>query len=348
MIRIFFTTGFVVTALILMISCNSNRTTEAGMIQVDTVVTISPTTVYSDVLPQSFSTLKGVTVTTDLVYSTPVGFRPLRLDLYSVTNDTTVRPLVLFVHGGSWTKGNKRTTSNYADWPGVMAMLARKGYLVASIEYRLSGEARFPGSVLDVKAAIRFLRANSKQFFIDETRIGVWGGSAGAHLAAMAAFASNDSNFKQSDALSETPDDVAAYVGWYGPYDIQEMLNAMASAPPNENASPNEDIEYAMTYFGCTTKGCSPEIIAQGSPILFVDANDPPALLIHGTKDSLVPHSQTERMANKIRAVGGQVETSYIDGVGHGWVSDNFNTMEDASRKALKSTFDFFDKHLKK
>src|SRR5262249_9050606 len=125
----------------------------------------------------------------DLVYASQPGFRPLRLDLYRPRKggDAAGRPLVVFVHGGGWQAGHTRHSGAFGNWPGVLAMLASKGYVVASVEYRLSGEARFPAAIQDVKTSIRWLRSKSAQFGIDPARVIVWGGSAGGHLAALAA-----------------------------------------------------------------------------------------------------------------------------------------------------------------
>ena len=109
----------------------------------------------------------------DLVYSVPPGFRPLRLDLYRPRNTGSVTrglPLVVYVHGGGWQSGHTRHAGAFANWPGVLALLASKGYVVASIEYRLSGEARFPAAIQDVKTSIRWLRSKSTQFGIDPTQ----------------------------------------------------------------------------------------------------------------------------------------------------------------------------------
>ena len=126
----------------------------------------------------------------DLIYSVPPGFRPLRLDLYRPRNTASaVRglPLVVYVHGGGWLAGHTRHAGAFGNWPGVLALLASKGFVVASIEYRLSGEARFPAAIQDVKTSIRWLRSKSAQFGIDPSTVIIWGGSAGGQLAALAA-----------------------------------------------------------------------------------------------------------------------------------------------------------------
>ncbi len=115
---------------------------------------------------------------------------------------TTRRPLVVFVHGGGWWTANQRAASAFLDFPAVLANLAQRGYVVASIEYRLSGEAPFPAQLLDLQEAVRFLRANAARFGIDPAKVALWGMSAGAQLAALDAVTcgapSGDSSDKQA------------------------------------------------------------------------------------------------------------------------------------------------------
>ncbi len=300
-------------------------------------IPVSPTTVTDDRLPPARVKIGDVTVTTDIAYRTLPGFRPLRLDLYTPAGKAA-RPLVVFVHGGGWTIGSKRATANYADFPGVLAELARRGFAVAAVEYRLSGEAPFPGAADDVKAAIGFLSANAARYGIDAGRIAVWGGSAGAHLAALAAL-----------SCGETPQDpcVQAFVGWYGPYDIAAMLKgAKAAQPaagaPAPTAQERAESEGGLAFFNCTASGCLTDLAA-ASPINHVDAGDPPSLLLHGTADTLVPDSQTQAMAARMRKAGVPVEVVLIDGVGHGWVGADHAATTIASQRAVAVTFDWLE-----
>jgi carboxylesterase type B len=131
----------------------------------------------------------GVTGFPDLVYETVPGFRPLHLDLYRPADgpDKTLHPFVVYVHGGGWMGGHTRQSGAFTRWPDVLAALAARGYVVASIEYRLSSEARFPAAQQDVKAAIRWLRSQALTYHIDKTRGLIWGASAGGQLAALTA-----------------------------------------------------------------------------------------------------------------------------------------------------------------
>jgi acetyl esterase/lipase len=132
----------------------------------------------------------AVTGLADVTYSNIPGFRPLTLDIYLPSksgNRAAPAPLVLYIHGGGWTNGHSRQSGAFDDWPKVLASLAARGYVVASLNYRLSAEAPFPAAIQDVKSAIRFLWSRSSEYGIDPSKAIVWGGSAGGHLAALAA-----------------------------------------------------------------------------------------------------------------------------------------------------------------
>jgi len=124
---------------------------------------------------------------TEVVYATRPGYRPLHLDLYRAAGVNVPRPLVVVVHGGGWAHANPRVGAAFKDFPSVLAYLVQRGYVVASIEYRLSGEAPFPAQVDDLEAALRFLRDDATRFGIDPARVGLWGLSAGAQIAALQA-----------------------------------------------------------------------------------------------------------------------------------------------------------------
>src|SRR5688572_309228 len=132
----------------------------------------------------------GVIGMPDVVYNTIPGYRPLRLDLYlpaDAPNAALARhPLTLFVHGGGWESGHTRHASAFANWPLVLASIAARGFVVASVEYRLSGEAKFPAAVVDVQSALHWLRAHDARYRIDRDRVALWGPSAGAQIAALA------------------------------------------------------------------------------------------------------------------------------------------------------------------
>jgi acetyl esterase/lipase len=283
----------------------------------------------------------------DLVYSVSPGFRPLRLDLYRPRNSGSVArglPLVVYVHGGGWLSGHTRHAGAFANWPGVLALLASKGYVVASIEYRLSGEARFPAAIQDVKTSIRWLRSKSSQFGIDPASVIIWGGSAGGQLAALAATSCNVESLapvflKQGAPDPQSPlaaqsDCVQGLVTWYGIFDfVNAPLSGAVDQPAN---SP------VQKYLGCMPSDCR-STAELASPISHLDKNDPPALLIHGDLDAVVPVAQSQLFHRATQSKGAKSTLLVIKGVDHSFIGADADATRRASLQALTATFEFID-----
>lgn len=329
--------GTIALTLMLAIPATGNPQTKA------TAIPVSASNVDTDHLPQAQLRLGNVTVTPDITYSTLPGYRPMKLDLYR-PQDKTARPLVIFLHGGSWTNGSKRTAANFTDFPALLASLSRRGFVVASVDYRLSGEARFPAALNDIKSSIRFLRANAKQYGIDPDRVAIWGASAGAHLAALAAFTGDDLDFEQPGMENAAQSDrVQALVGWYGPYELGSIFSQNVTTP---GATP--DTSGPLAFFGCTTQGCPPGVIEQASPISHVDAGDPPTLLMHGTADTTVPATQSLKLDERLKAAGVHSQLILIEGARHDWIGKELQATTAASRQAITETFNWLEHTLLK
>lgn len=180
----------------------------------------------------------GVTGVSGVVYSARTGYRPLTLDLYlppkTLQKPAHGFPLVVYIHGGGWLGGDSHHSGTFVDFPGVLASLSLRGYVVASVNYRLSSEAKFPAPVQHVKAAIRWLRSRASEYAIDPTRVMAWGASAGGHLAALTAVSCGalaleppqESKVPILDGQADTSsssnvsDCVQGSVIWYGVFDI--------------------------------------------------------------------------------------------------------------------------------
>jgi acetyl esterase/lipase len=258
----------------------------------------------------------------DIVYATLPGYRPLRLDLYREAGVDVPRPLVVVVHGGGWAHANPRVGAGFKDFPSVLAYLAQRGYVVASIEYRLSGEAAFPAQVEDLQAALHFLRSSAGRLGIDADRVALWGLSAGAQIAALHA------------TTCTRPDCVRALVGWFGPYDLASYV---VESPRGGSV---------QAYLRCEAQGCADAQLRSASPLAHVDGRDPPTLLVHGLDDTQVLPTQSRRYAEALLAAGVDTQLVIVPGVGHGLIGTDAATTSHALRQALARTVDFLDQWL--
>lgn len=191
--------------------------------------------------PHNASFPAGVVGLPDLMYQTIPGYRPMKLDLYTPATPG-LKPLVIYVHGGGWTGGTQRLAGTFDSWPDILARLAARGYVVASVSYRLSGEARFPAAIQDVKASIRWLRANAAKYGIDPNRVLLWGGSAGGQLVALAGTSCgvatlsplpNEGAVEAGTVRGGTASDcVQGVVDFYGISDLAAMDASVPVNPP--------------------------------------------------------------------------------------------------------------------
>jgi acetyl esterase/lipase len=268
----------------------------------------------------------GVVAVPDISFATLPGYRPLTLDVYFKPG-ATKRPLLLYIHGGGWAMGTSRQLAAFSDFPAVLADMAARGYAVAAVNYRLKAEAHYPAQAQDVDAAIRWLRAHADEYGIDPLRVGVFGDSAGGHLAAMAAVDCDRS------VPVEKGDCVQAAVPWYGIYDFTVT----------DRPRPPEDFKPIYDFLGCKDAAdCVEEIKAVG-PINYVDAKDPPMLLLHGQEDAAVPVIQARVMLERLKSAGVPAQLVEYPGANHGWMSATPEATRETHLKALQATLDFFD-----
>lgn len=270
----------------------------------------------------------GATMELDLHYGDAPG-RGQLLDLYLPEKITAPLPLLIWIHGGGWSGGDK------AGCP-ALAMIPR-GYAVASLNYRLSQEARFPAQIQDCKGAIRWLRAHAQQYHLDPQHIGVWGASAGGHLVALLGTSGGEKeiegnvggNLDQSSA-------VQCVIDWFGPSDMSVFFDQAATAPNIFKADP--DRSPIATLFGGPVRDHL-DLVRLANPITFVKKGNPPFLIVHGDKDTLVPVAQSEMLADALKKAGDEVSLEVLEGAGHG------NGFDKPALRDLMA--DFVDKHLK-
>ena len=245
----------------------------------------------------------SVKVERDIVYAR-YGTREVKLDLYLPKQPTSAKiPCIVVVHGGGWRSGDKTRFAHIA------AALAEQGFAAACIGYRLLPEVEFPAPVLDCKAAVRWVRANAAKHGLDPDRIGAIGGSAGGHLVAMLG----------------TSDTVASLEGDGGNADISSRVQAVVAM-----ATPAD-----MTRMG-DRQNLAADLARLISPVTHVTKNSAPVLLLHGTKDTLVPMAQSELLLEKYRQAGAKAELVKIEGGAHAfWNAAKFD-------ETMKLSLNFF------
>lgn len=231
-------------------------------------------------------------------------------------------PVVIWLHGGGWYMGNASPTPN--------RFLAEYGFFTASIEYRSTYESKFPAQIADVKAAVRWLRANAERLHIDPERIGVWGHSAGGHLA----------------VLLGSSGDVPELEGDLGPSGFSSRVQAVV------NVAGVIDMEYPRTeqwqekertlLFGGPQEE-HPDLVRLASPCEFLDKDDPPVLTMHGTKDPNVPIHHSTYLDAKLKEAGVESDLHLLEGKDH-WLVQYPAMLVEPEVKAL--TLAFFQEHL--
>ena len=238
---------------------------------------------------------------TDIEYAR-VGELSLKLDLHRPQGENP--PLIVYVHGGAWRAGSKSSVP--------IAKLLDRGFAIASVDYRLSMQAVFPAQVHDIKAAIRFLRANAKTFQVDAAKITIIGSSAGGHLAALVGVTNGHKTLE--GGLGEHLDqssDVQAIVSYYGASNLQSILS--------------QSTEFGLTVRIPALKlllGDTPEnmrdLAKLASPVAHLDKSDPPLLLIHGDADPQMPPAQSQELAKGYESLPLPVQLIILPGSKHG------------------------------
>jgi acetyl esterase/lipase len=262
----------------------------------------------------------GAVVHDSLMYASLNGYRNLELDLSVPAGASGPVPVVVWIHGGAWLLGTRLSPPESWGDGSPFQQLVDAGIAVASIDYRHSREAPFPAQLHDAKAAIRYLRKFSAQLGLDPERIGVWGESAGGHLAALVGLVS-DPELEGEDGVLGTSSAVSAVVDFYGIANTSTMPDFLSSADPSwvaelqrvsrgRRPEPLEVLVHDSPYE-------REEALRLLSPIQHVSAAAPPFLLVHGELDSAVPITQSEELAAVLREAGVDTEFIRVAGAEH-------------------------------
>ncbi len=245
----------------------------------------------------------------------------LALDLYFPDRGTPPLPVAMYVHGGAWVKGDKAEGAGLTDLPELLA----RGYLVASVNYRLAPAARWPAQIEDVKAAVRFLRAEAARFGADPERIGAWGSSAGGHLVAMLGVADPSAGFDSSGGNTGLSSRVRAVADLFGPTDLSQPPLAASAA--------------VLALLGPAPTAAA---LAAASPVTYVTPDDPPFLILHGDQDPVVPLSQSLILHEALLAAGVPSTLVVVRNAGHGFQPVG-GEIQPSRQELSRMIADFFD-----
>jgi acetyl esterase/lipase len=259
-----------------------------------------------------------------------------KLDLYVPASGSGPFPVVIMVHGGGFMFGDK------ADGAGLTGVdqLLEAGYAVASINYRLSGEATYPAQVNDAKAAVRFLRLNADQYNLNPEKFGAWGASAGGNLVSLLGTTCGVAELEGAElGNADQSSCVQAVVDWFGPIDFLKMDEQFegTGCPQTHDAADSPESKLV----GAPIQSV-PDLVATTNPMNYVDASDAPFFIENGTADCNIPPIQNKNLADTLSAVIGPENVTYVslDGAGHGGAE--FETAEN-----LQLVINFLDKYLK-
>jgi acetyl esterase/lipase len=236
-----------------------------------------------------------------------------KLDLYLPTGAGPF-PVIINIHGGGFKLGDKSMVDQT-----LGQRLLEAGYAIASIDYRLSGEAPFPAAVLDAKAAVRFLRANAATYNLNPDKIAAFGQSAGGNLASMLGTSGDVAEFDDpSLGNAEVSSRVQAVINWFGPTDFGQMdAQAKAQGCSSGDQTHNQADSFESLYLGAALPD-APALVQQANPITYISADDPPFLIQKGDQDCTVPVENTKMLADALQTAGLDVQYDLLKGVGHG------------------------------
>ena len=253
-----------------------------------------------------------VRVLENVIYATHGG-EDLGLDLALPESPEKDRPLVVFIHGGGWAAGNRQF------YGGAIREMAARGFAAATVTYRFAPKHPWPAQLEDVRAAVRFLRANAGKYGIDPWRVAASGMSAGGHLSLMLGLLPDGTRGEDTR--------VQAVVNYFGPTDMREDVF-------------NDFVDGLLVNLAAGPRDSRASVYREFSPVTYISPGDAPVLTLHGTLDELVPIAQATVLHAALDAARIPNKADILDGRGHGWKDADLARTE-------RLAFEFIDAYLK-
>lgn len=263
----------------------------------------------------------GVLFQTGIEYSNPEN-QHLEMNIARKAESAAAQPAILCIHGGGFRAGHRN------GYNALCLKLAQKGFVAVTASYRLAPKFQFPAAVHDVKAAVRFLRANAARFGIDPSRIGVTGGSAGGHLAQFLGVTAGVEEFEGTGGSANQSSAVQCVVNVYGPSDFTQSYGKSVDAA-----------EVLPLFLGGNLETARDRHV-WSSPLNWVTPKAAPTLLLHGTEDKYVAYEQAIWMRDRLKASLVEVELITLEGAGHGFKGAD-------AEKAEAALIAYFERKLK-
>ena len=260
-----------------------------------------------------------------------------KLDIYLPDEGDGPFPVIISIHGGAFKGGDKADGQVTAMLEGL-----KREYAVVSINYRLSGEAIFPAQIYDVKAAVRWIRANANQYKLNGEKMAAWGGSAGGHLSALLGTSGGVKELEDLTQGNATQSSrVNAVVDWFGPTDFMKMDEQLKEGNvknPQVHSVPGSPESELIGK----NLADAPELVKAANPETYITKDDPPFFIQHGRIDNLVPYQQSVNLAGKLEKVIGKdkVTLEILPDSGHG--GSGFSSPQN-----IEKVFAFIDRILK-
>ncbi len=276
---------------------------------------------------------------TDIAYASKSETQ--KFDIYLPGKGNGPFPVIIAIHGGGFATGSKNDRDLAPMLQGV-----NRGYAVVTINYRLSDESTFPAAINDVKAAIRFVKANAAQYNLNPDKIALWGDSAGGNLASLAGTTGGtNSCYDRSQGNTDVSDNVTAVVDWFGPINFAVIDEQNKASRIGEKVMGvlihNTNNSFGSKYFGQNISDV-PDLCKQADPTTYITSDCPPFLIQHGTLDPVIPAQQSIDFATAIAKNAGKdkVTLTLFEGAGHG--GEQFESVEN-----IDKVFEYLDRHMK-